>query len=71
MPKLVESNMTNRPMGPKSLYKDYHSFTTCLISLPNLQSFHKGKTKTHTHIRGQESDLFTFYELFVYLNDLK
>ena len=54
MPKLVENIITNKLMRPKSLYRDYHSFKICLVRLPNLQICHKGKTNTHSHIRGEE-----------------
>ena len=40
-----------------------------LIRLPNLQISYKGKN-THSHIKGQELQLFTLYELSIYLNDL-
>ena len=48
MPTLVESNITNKPMGPKSLCSDYHYVTVCLIRPPNLQIYHKGKGSTHS-----------------------
>ena len=41
-----------------------------LIRLPNLQISYKGKTNTHSHIKGKELQLFTFQELSIYLNDL-
>ena len=40
LPTLVKSNMTNTPMGPKSLLRDYHSVTVSLIRQPNLQICH-------------------------------
>ena len=48
MPTLVENDMTNKPMGPKSLCKDYQYVTVSLIWLPNMQISHKGKTNTHS-----------------------
>ena len=54
MPKLVENNMTNKPMGPKSFYIYFHSYTVNLIRLPSLQISYKGNTNAHVHIRGHE-----------------
>ena len=54
MSKLVESNMINKLMGPKPLYRDYHSLIVNLIRLPNLQICYNGKTNTYSHISGQE-----------------
>ena len=52
IPKLVESNMTNKPKATKPLQRDFHSFTIRFIRLSNLQICHKGKTNAHSHIRG-------------------
>ena len=37
MPTLVENDMTNMPMGPKSILGDLHSSLLHLKRLPSLQ----------------------------------
>ena len=65
MPTLVENNMTNKPMGPKSLSKISFCIVT-LIKLTNLQISHKGMTNTHS----QSQELMIICKVHDVLNDL-
>ena len=64
MPKLVENNMTNKSMGPKSLLMRLPFFNVYLIRLTNLQFSYKGKTNTHYIAEIKNCNCLSFYELF-------
>ena len=65
MSRLVEKDMTNKPMGLK---KRRAISKVNLIKVPNLQVSYKGKTNIHSHSQGLY--LFIYYELHATLNDL-